>query len=210
MPRPHPRRRAGHEPPAARTRAGLPTLRGDDRPGLRRAHHLGVISRARRPSESHHARHPASSGTGARQADAFSGPRPCHSCSIPRISRAQSNSIDPGGNTARSSKKLDRTADGQRLDLPAVAPQFQPLESAAGRASPSSPATPPGRTPTPPRATRTPTPPATRGDPPLDQHMARHAVVAVAGPPGAAVRLADREARVVSACRGTAARPPGC
>src|SRR5208282_3368135 len=34
---------------------------------------------------------------------------PCHSWSIPRISRAQSNSTDPGGNSVRSSKKLDST-----------------------------------------------------------------------------------------------------
>jgi hypothetical protein len=34
---------------------------------------------------------------------------PCHSWSIPRIKRAQSNSTEPAGNRARSSKKLDST-----------------------------------------------------------------------------------------------------
>ena len=38
------------------------------------------------------------------------GARPCHSCSMPRISRAQSNSIDPFGNSDTFSKKLERTS----------------------------------------------------------------------------------------------------
>src|SRR5438128_7580835 len=41
--------------------------------------------------------------------------RPCHSCSIPRIKRAQSNRTEPCGNNVPSPKKLDstfRTAKG--------------------------------------------------------------------------------------------------
>src|SRR6267154_3819901 len=39
---------------------------------------------------------------------------PCHSWSMPRIKRAQSNSTEPAGNRVRSSKKLDATRSTAR------------------------------------------------------------------------------------------------